>query len=67
MLTVYSRPICPACLNLKAKLKKEGKEFKSITVYDPDSEPKPPGESISRAEFNLIVPEVRAFPVVVES
>ena len=67
MKTVYSRPICPACYVLKAQLIAKKEEFKSITVYDPETEPKPPGEVITRGDFNLAHPGVRAFPFVVES
>lgn len=66
MKTVYSRPICPACMQLKAKLTAAGEQFNYITVYDPDTEPRPPGNTITRADFNLKHPSVRGFPYVVE-
>jgi glutaredoxin len=65
MKTIYTRPVCPACHVLKAKLTKEGVPFEAITVVD-DNEPLPPGAWISRQEFARDHPEVRSFPFVVE-
>lgn len=65
MKTIYTRPVCPACHVLKAKLTKEGVPFRVITVYDAN-EPRPPGERITRTEFIVAHPGVRSFPFVVE-
>lgn len=65
MKTVYTRPVCPACHVLKAKLTKEGVPFRAVTVVD-DGEPRPPGDAISRSEFEDWHPGVRSFPFVVE-
>ena len=65
MKTIYTRPVCPACHVLKAKLKAAGEPFEAITVID-DGEPRPPGEFISRFDFEHYYPGVRSFPFVVE-
>lgn len=65
MKTIYTRPVCPACHVLKAKLTKEGLPFRAVTVVD-DGEPRPPGEFISRFDFDHYHPGVRSFPFVVE-
>ena len=66
MKTIYTRPVCPACHVLKAKLTKEGVPFEAITVID-EGEPKPPGRWIERKDFVALYPDVRAFPFVVEN
>ena len=66
MKTIYTRPVCPACYMLKAQLTAKGEAFEAVTVYDPETEPKPPGETVTRGEFNLAHPGVRSFPFVVE-
>lgn len=65
MKTIYTRPVCPACHTLKAKLTKEGAPFRAVTVVS-DHEPEPPGEWVSRAAFEAMHPGVRSFPCVVE-
>ena len=65
MKTIYTRPVCPACHVLKAKLTAAGEKFVSIQVYD-EGEPKPPGVAMPRAEFVALYPDVKAFPFVVE-
>lgn len=65
MKTIYTRPVCPACHVLKAKLTKEGVPFEAITVID-EGEPKPPGRWIVREAFDALYPGVRSFPFVVE-
>lgn len=65
MKTIYTRPVCPACHTLKAKLTKEGEKFGAITVID-EGEPRPPGAYVYRAAFEYQHPGVRSFPFVVE-
>ena len=65
MKTIYTRPVCPACHVLKAKLTKEGEKFEAVTVVD-EGEPKPPGRWIVREVFEMLNPEARSFPFVVE-
>lgn len=65
MKTIYTRPVCPACHVLKAKLIREGVPFEAITVID-EGEPKPPGAYVFRYEFEVWHPGVRSFPFVVE-
>lgn len=65
MKTIYTRPVCPACYILKAKLTREGVPFEAVTVIDLD-EPTPPGPYIERWVFQQKHPGVRAFPFVVE-
>lgn len=65
MKTIYTRPVCPACHVLKARLKAEGEKFEAVTVID-EGEPKPPGFWITREEFAHGWPDVRSFPFVVE-
>ena len=65
MKTIYTRPVCPACHVLKARLKAEGEKFEAVTVVD-KGEPKPPGRWIVREAFEMLYPEARAFPFVVE-
>ena len=66
MKTIYTRPVCPACHVLKAKLTKEGVLFRTITVID-SGEPRPPGVWMTRKEFAQSWPDVRSFPFVVEN
>lgn len=65
MKTIYTRPICPACLALKAKLTREGVPFQAIVVRD-ETEPCQPGMSMSRSAFATLFPNVKSFPFVVE-
>lgn len=65
MKTIYTRPLCPACHVLKAKLTKEGVAFRTVTVIEPD-EPHPPGVWWLRSSFEEVFPGVRSFPFVVE-
>ena len=55
--TVYSKDNCPACVQLKARLTKEGVEFKEVKI----------GRDITVEEFKEKFPNVRAVPHVVES
>lgn len=64
MKTIYTRPICPACLALKAKFTREGVPFQAIVVRD-ENEPPQPGVSMSRAAFTALYPDVKSFPFVV--
>lgn len=66
MKTIYTRPICPACLALKAKLTREGVPFQAIVVRN-EEEPSQPGRSMSRSAFVTLFPDVKSFPFVVES
>ena len=66
MKTIYTRPVCPACYILKAKLTREGVPFEAITVVDA-GEPRPPGSWVTREAFVRGYPDVRAFPFVVET
>ena len=65
MKTIYTRPVCPACLRLKAELTSIGEPFRAIAVRD-EGEPEPPGMWVSRAAFKAAYPDVRSFPFVVE-
>lgn len=66
MKIIYTRPVCPACYILKAKLTREGVPFEAITVIDLN-EPRPPGAYIERWDFEQKHPGVRSFPFVVEN
>ena len=66
MKTIYTRPVCPACHVLKAKLTKEGVPFEAVTVID-WNEAQPPGKWIERKDFVALYPDVRSFPFVVEN
>lgn len=55
--TVYTKDNCPACVQLKARLTKEGAEFKEIKI----------GRDITVEAFKEQFPNVRAVPHVVES
>jgi len=65
MKTIYTRPVCPACHVLKAKLTAAGEPFEAVTVYD-IHEPTPPGPVLTRAQFRAVYPDVKSFPFVVE-
>lgn len=65
MKTIYTRPVCPACHVLKAKLTKEGVPFEAITVIEP-GDPQPPGKWMRRPNFEAMHPGARSFPFVVE-
>lgn len=65
MKTIYTRPVCPACHVLKAKLTKEGEKFLTITVID-SGEPCTFGPWIERKDFVALYPDVKSFPFVVE-
>ena len=65
MKTIYTRPVCPACHTLKAKLTKEGVPFEAVTVVDL-TEPLVPGRYITRGDFMSLYPDVKSFPFVVE-
>lgn len=66
MKIIYGRPVCPACLRLKAELAKNNVPFAYVTVYDAGTEPRPPGECITRADFNTLYPDIRTFPLVID-
>ena len=55
MITVYTKPNCPACVSLKATLSQEGKPFKEINI----------GKDITREEFITKFPTVRSVPFTV--
>jgi glutaredoxin len=52
---VYSKKDCPACDQLKNRLKKEGEEYTEIMV----------GKDITREEFMEMYPQVRSMPHMV--
>lgn len=52
IIKVYSKPNCPACDTLKAKLKAEGKDFTEIKV----------GEDLTAEAFREQFPFVRSMP-----
>lgn len=56
MKIVYSKQNCPACVQLKAKFKAEGIEFKEVMI----------GKDITKEEFFEVFPEVRSVPFVAE-
>lgn len=56
MIVVYSTPTCPKCVQLKAKLKAEGKDYIEMVV----------GKDLTRETFTEQYPGVRSFPHVVE-
>jgi glutaredoxin len=56
MKIVYSTLNCPACVQLKAKFKAEGIEFKEVVI----------GKDISKEEFFDVFPEIRSVPFVTE-
>lgn len=56
MKVVYTTLSCPACVQLKAKYKAEGIEFKEVMV----------GKDITKEEFFEVFPEVRSVPFVVD-
>lgn len=53
--TVYSKDNCPACVQLKARLTKEGIEFKEVKI----------GRDITVEAFKEQYPLVRQVPFVV--
>jgi glutaredoxin len=55
MITVYTKDSCPACVQLKAQLTQEGKEFTEIKI----------GADITREDFMSKFPTVRQVPYVV--
>jgi glutaredoxin len=57
-MIVYSKENCPACVALKARLKKDGEEFVEVVV----------GKDITREDFLQKFPQVRMMPhMVVEA
>lgn len=56
MKVVYTTTNCPACVQLKAKYKAEGIEFKEVVI----------GKDISKEEFFDVFPEIRSVPFVKE-
>ena len=53
--TVYTKDNCPACVQLKARLNKEGTEFKEVKI----------GRDITVDAFKEQFPNVRMVPHVV--
>lgn len=56
MIVIYTTTTCPRCVQLKAKLKAEGKEYIEMIVE----------KDVSREKFKEQYPNVRSFPHVVE-
>ena len=56
MKVVYSQTVCPACVQLKARLKAAGEPFQEIVI----------GKDISKEEFFELFSGVRTVPHVVE-
>jgi len=54
-LTIYTKDNCPACVQLKASLKQEGKEFTEVKI----------GADITREDFMTKFPTVRQVPFTV--
>lgn len=56
MIVIYTTTTCPRCLQLKQKLKAEGKEYIEMIVE----------KDVSREKFKEQYPNVRSFPHIVE-
>ena len=56
MIVIYTTTTCPRCVQLKQKLKAEGKDYIEMIVE----------EDVSREKFKEQYPNVRSFPHVVE-
>lgn len=56
MITIYTKENCPGCVQLKAKMKQEGKEYREVLL----------GRDMSVGEFLEKYPGIRAVPYVVE-
>ena len=57
MKTVYTKDNCPACTQLKNKLKQNGETFNEIKI----------GQDITREDFIVKFPTVKAVPYTVEN
>ena len=57
MKVIYSQTHCPACVQLKNKLKQQGEQFIEIVI----------GEDITKEEFFELFPSVRTVPHVVNT
>lgn len=57
MKVIYSQTHCPACVQLKNKLKQQGEQFIEIVI----------GKDITKEEFFELYPGVRTVPHVVET
>lgn len=56
MIVIYTTATCPRCVQLKQKLKAEGKEYIEMIVE----------KDVSREKFKEQYPNVRSFPHIVE-
>jgi glutaredoxin len=56
MIVVYTTTTCPRCVQVKAQLKAQGKDYIEMIV----------GRDITRETFRQQYPDVRSFPHVVE-
>ena len=56
MIVMYTTATCPRCVQLKQKLKAEGKEYIEMIVE----------KDVSREKFKEQYPNVRSFPHIVE-
>lgn len=56
MIVIYTTTTCQRCVQLKQKLKAEGKEYIEMIVE----------KDVSREKFKEQYPNVRSFPHVVE-
>ena len=57
MKTIYTKDNCPACVQLKQKLKREGHDFEEIVI----------GKDITREDFIVAFPGVKSVPYTVEN
>jgi glutaredoxin len=57
MKTVYTKDNCPACIQLKAELKRNEEEFNEVKI----------GRDITREDFIVKFPTVKTVPFVVNN
>jgi len=56
MKTVYTKDNCPACVQLKAQMTKQGEAFTEIKI----------GRDITREDFIVKFPTIKSVPYIVD-